>query len=132
MFDDLIRELKRMEREPVKLPVEADKEGYFDRECPNKDCEFQFKVFIDDWGEGFEGKQMHCPLCGTQAPADHYWTKEQLTQMQQQAVSYFSGKLGQAMSRGARKFNSRQPHGAFISMSLEWKGSTHVPALGSV
>ena len=53
MFDDLIRELKRMESEPVRLPMDADADGYFDRECPNTDCEFQFKVLLSDWGDGF-------------------------------------------------------------------------------
>jgi hypothetical protein len=129
MFDDLIRELERMEREPIRLSVHADVDGYFDRECPNDECEFQFKVVVDDWGDGFEGEQMHCPLCGTLAPADHFWTKEHLEQAKQQAARYFSGRLGQAMARGARSFNSRQPRGGFISMSLEYKGPTHVPAL---
>lgn len=129
MFDDLIRELKRMEREPVRLPIDADADGYFDRECPNDECEFQFKVVVDDWGDGFEGQQMHCPLCGTLAPADHFWTKEHLAQAREQAARYFSGRLGQAMARGARTFNARQPRGGFISMSLEYKGPTHVPAL---
>jgi uncharacterized Zn finger protein (UPF0148 family) len=129
MFDDLIRELKRMEREPVRLPIDADADGYFDRECPNEECEFQFKVMLDDWEEGFEGPEMHCPLCGMLASADHFWTKEHLAQAEEQATRYFSGRLGQAMARGARSFNSRQPRGGFISMSLEYKGPTHVPAL---
>ena len=129
MFDDLIRELKRMEREPVQVPVDADADGYFDRECPNEECEFQFKVVVDDWGEGFEDQQMHCPLCGTVAPADHYWTKEHLEQARNQAMRYFSGRVGQAMARGARQFNSRQPRGGFITMSFQYKGPTHVPAL---
>lgn len=129
MFDDLIRELRRMEREPVRLPVNADVDGYFDRECPNDECEFQFKVILDDWGDGFEGRQMHCPLCGTLAPADHFWTKEQLAQAREQAARYFSGRVGQALARGARTFNARQPRDGFISMSLEYKGPTHVPSL---
>jgi len=118
-----------MEREPVRLPIDADADGYFDRECPDEECEFQFKVMLEDWGDGFEGQHMHCPLCGNVAPADHFWTKEHLEQAKQQAVRYFSGRLGQAMSRGARSFNTRQPRGGFITMSLEYKGPTHVPSL---
>ena len=118
-----------MEREPVRVPVDADADGYFDRECPNEECEFQFKVVVDDWGDGFDDQQMYCPLCGTVAPADHYWTKEHLEQARNQAARYFSGRVGQSMARGARRFNSRQPRGGFITMSLHYKGTTHVPAL---
>lgn len=132
MFKDLIREIERMEREPARLPVKADADGYFDRECPDTECEFQFKVIVQEWGDGFEGKEMHCPLCGMVAPADHFWTKEHLEQAKHQAVRYFSGRLGQAMSRRARSFNARQPKGGFISMSLRYKGPTHIPALVSL
>jgi uncharacterized Zn finger protein (UPF0148 family) len=129
MFDDVIRELERMEREPVRLPIDTDADGYFDRECPDKECQFQFKVVVSEWGDGFEGKQMYCPLCGTLAPADHFWTQEHLAQARQQALRHFSGRIGQAMARGARSFNARQPRGGFITMSFEYKGPTHVPAL---
>ncbi len=129
MFEDLMRELKKMEREPVRISIEADEDGYFDRECPNEECEFQFKVMLDNWEDGFEGQYMHCPLCGTMASADHFWTKEHLDQMGRQATNYYAGRIGKAMSRDARKFNSRQSRKSFISMSLEYKGSTHVPAL---
>lgn len=129
MFDDLIRELKRMEHEPVRVPVDADADGYFDRECPNEECEFQFKVVIDDWGDGFKSQQMRCPLCGVEAPADHFWTKEHLERARNQAIRYFSGRIGQAMTHGAQSFNSRQSRGGLISMSLQYEGPTHVPAL---
>jgi len=129
MFDELIRDLKRMEREPVTLSIEADEDGYFDRQCPNEDCAFQFKVVLDDWEEGFADQEMYCPLCGKLAPANHYWTAEHLAMAEEQAVRHISGRLGQAMSRDAHRFNRRQPRDSFITMSLDYRGSTHVPCL---
>ncbi|MDY0282026.1 MAG: hypothetical protein RBR35_15855 [Salinivirgaceae bacterium] len=129
MFDDLIRELKRIESEPVRLPIDTDADGYFDRECPDDECQFQFKVIVSEWENSFEGKKMYCPLCGTLAPADHFWTQEHLEQARQQALRHFSGRIGQAMARDARSFNAKQPRGGFISISLEYKGPTHLPAL---
>ncbi|MEN6334144.1 MAG: hypothetical protein ABFE01_07765 [Phycisphaerales bacterium] len=132
MFDDLIRELKRMEREPVRLPVNTDADGYSDRECPNEECLFQFKVVAGECGDSFEGKQMHCPLCGVLAPASSFWTKEHLAQARQQVQRHLSARIGQAIAQDARSFNAfnaRQPRGGFISMSLEYKGATHVSSL---
>lgn len=38
MFDNLIGELRRRERESVRLPVGTDANSYSDRECPNEEC----------------------------------------------------------------------------------------------
>lgn len=129
MFEDLIRELNSLERDSVGLPVDVDADGYLDRECPNEECEFHFKIVVDDWDDGFQGKPMHCPLCGTVAPADHFLTKEHLEQARNQAMRYFSGRIGKAAARDARRFNSRQPRSGFITMSLQYQGPSHVPAL---
>jgi uncharacterized Zn finger protein (UPF0148 family) len=129
MFEDLIRELKRLERDSVALPVDVDADGYLDRECPNEECEFHFKIVVDDWANGLEGKQMYCPLCGNIAPADHFLTKEHREQARDQGLQYFSGRIGNAMIRDARRFNSRQPRSGLISMSLHYKGPSHIPAL---
>lgn len=129
MFDDLIREMKKMGRESVRISVDTDSDGYLDRECPNEECEFKFKVIVEDWGEDFQGQEMYCPLCGTLGPVDHFWTKEHLDQAREQATQYFSRRLGRALARDARSFNARQPRGGLISMSLEYKGPTQVPAL---
>ena len=47
MFDKLIRTLKQFE-EPQKISIsmkiEADADGYIDKECPSEKCCFSFKV----------------------------------------------------------------------------------------
>jgi hypothetical protein len=56
MFERLIKELKELERtKQISVPIESDEDGYLDRECPNDDCLFQFKVddVLDQSGEEF-------------------------------------------------------------------------------
>lgn len=51
MFDDLQKLLKNLEsgQHSIAIPIETDDKGYVDKECPNNDCKFQFKVNDDDW-----------------------------------------------------------------------------------
>ena len=50
MFEETIRTL-RMRDGTTSIPVSnsCDEEGDFDRECPSEECEFQFKVHLEDW-----------------------------------------------------------------------------------
>lgn len=123
MFDKLIRELKKMERMKVSIPIETDSEGYFDKECPSDNCMFQFKVYAEDWSDKFKDESVYCPMCGHNAPADSFWTTEQVKKGQDQAFKYFESRLSKALSDNAKDFNRRQPRNSFITMSLHYKGS---------
>ena len=50
MFEETIRTL-RMRDGTTSIPVSisCDEEGYFDRECPSEECEFQLKVHLEGW-----------------------------------------------------------------------------------
>lgn len=62
MFDELIRELRRLEgKHQVSVPMSADPEGYFDRECPSPECQSQFKVHEDDWRDKVRDEEAFCP-----------------------------------------------------------------------
>lgn len=123
MFDKLIRELKKMERMSVSIPIETDAEGFYDKECPSENCMFQFKVFAEDWSEKFKDESVFCPLCGHNAPADSFWTTEQIEKSQKQAFRYVQNRLDKALSEGAKDFNRRQPKSGFITMSMHYKSS---------
>ena len=46
----LREELEQLERmTSISVPVEADGEGYYDKECPAENCLFGFKVHGEDW-----------------------------------------------------------------------------------
>ena len=46
MFENILRELENLGRQPIqyKFPIEVDEDGYIDKECPNEECLFQFKI----------------------------------------------------------------------------------------
>ncbi|MCD4692530.1 MAG: hypothetical protein K8R79_06435 [Calditrichales bacterium] len=123
MFDKLIRELKKMERMQVSVPIQTDADGYYDKECPSENCLFQFKVFAGDWGDKFKDESVYCPLCGHNAPADSFWTTEQIEQSENKAYKYLEGRLKKAFADNAKDFNRRQPRRGFITMRMEYKGT---------
>lgn len=40
MFDKLIRELENLNNKKISVPINADAEGYIDKECPGEECLF--------------------------------------------------------------------------------------------
>ena len=124
MFEQLIKELKELERtKQISVPIEADQDGYLDRECPNDDCLFQYKVDETDWKELFKDEKVFCPLCRHEAKSDAWFTTEQIEQAKEQALKHIKGRIGKALEQGARDFNSKQPRNAFIKMSVKVSGT---------
>ncbi len=124
MFDDLFRQIRSLEEGiEVRVPIEPDARGYLDKECPVDTCRFQFKVQADDWRDKFRDEQVFCPFCGHDAPANEWWTTEQIEHAEAQAVDQMSGMVGEALRQGARKFNRNQPRSGFLTMTMEVKGA---------
>ncbi len=55
-----------------------DGKGYYDRECPKEECQYTFKVHIDDWEKKVSDDAVHCPMCGHVDTSDKWLTKQQL------------------------------------------------------
>lgn len=130
MFEDLIRGFKDLERNgmSVNVPIQQDEKGYIDKQCPNEECEFIFKVSDEDWAEKFKDEGVFCPKCGHCAPADSYWTKEQIRHAEKQAYKQAEHLISEVLTKGANRFNRSQPKKSFItfSMKVTGKGSRHV------
>lgn len=125
MFDDFIKQLKKLESTGVSVPMQSDSEGYFDKECPNEACLFQFKIFGEDWTNLCKDEAIHCPLCGHQASSKSWWTKEQIEGARKQALGVAKAAISRGLSDGARAFNRKQKPG-LITMSMKFSGgSTH-------
>ena len=122
MFEDLIKEMGRINGQSVSVPIETDEKGYIDKQCPNENCEFIFKVNEDDWANIFKDEAVWCPLCRHEAPADQWFTIEQVEHAKAEAFSVVKGKINNALRSGAQKFNRRQPRNSFISMSMKVSG----------
>jgi len=129
MFENILRELQRVNGAKVSVPIEADQEGYLDKECPSESCRFTFKVKEEDWRNLFKDEAVYCPLCRHEANADSWWTTEQLEHTKKQAMKVLEGRIGRALDTDAREFNSKQPRNSFIKMSMKVNGFKPYPLL---
>jgi hypothetical protein len=121
MFDNIIRELKRLEGgTQLTISIPIDNEGYFDRRCPSEACQVNFKVLMEDWKAKVSDDQVLCPICREEAKATEWNTPEQQEYIRQVGINYVQGLIGQALSQDASDFNRRQRPG-FISISMSYK-----------
>jgi len=125
MFDDTLRELERLTRGvTVSVPISADEKGYLDKECPNAECMYVFKVTEADWRDLFREDAVFCPRCGHSAPAKSWFTTEQVEHAREVGIARVKARLGAALQSDARGFNSRQRLGGFLRMSMSYSGPT--------
>lgn len=129
MFEETIRALQKMDgTTSVSVSISDDEEGFFDRECPSEECQFQFKIHSEDWKDKVRDEEVFCPFCGHAAGSDHWWTAEQIEHAKQAAFAELSGALRGAMKRDADRWNRRQPRKSFISMTMKVDNRPqHVP-----
>lgn len=105
----------------INIPVtfNSDGKGYFDRECPNEDCLFTFKINMEDWEEKVSDEEVHCPMCGHIDTSDKWWTQQQLDDMnnvvENWAMSYVQRELDKSF-----KGLERSTHGnRFIKITYK-------------
>lgn len=129
MFDDLLRQLKKLERGvrvPIQIPL--DEKGHMDRRCPCDECGSEFKVLFEDWREKVRDEVVYCPICRFEAASTEWSTEAQQEHIRRVALAHLKRVVNQAMTRDARAFNARQPRGGLIRMSMSVKPG-HVPIL---
>lgn len=123
MFEDLLKTLKKLEQtKQVSIPIETDDKGYIDKQCPSEECEFIFKVHQDDWADIVKDEAVWCPFCRHEAPANQWYTIEQVEHGKSEALSMIKGEIHNAMLSDAQNFNRKQSKGGFISMSMKVSG----------
>ena len=122
MFEDLIRELRRMER-PISVPIdfELDDDRYLDRACPNPECGTAFKVLFEDWRDKVPDEAAYCPICGFTAEPTEWSTPDQKEHIKSVAVRYMHDQVGNALARGARRSNRSSMAGDLISMTWSYR-----------
>lgn len=126
LFANTIRALEELDNQTTySMDVLPDEEGYYDKECPNEDCLSKFKVDADDWANLFSDEEVFCPFCGYSAPANSWWTTEQVEQAKHQAEQMIAAKIGSALDRDAQAFNRAQRKNSLIKMSLKYSGTKH-------
>lgn len=122
MFEKLLNELNKLNGMKVSIPIETDEEGFMDKECPDNECKFQFKVHEDDWKNIFQDEAVYCPMCGKESTSDNFWTTEQMQNAEKQIDQLVESKIHKAMKEDANAFNRSQPRGGFLTMSMSVKG----------
>lgn len=120
MFEDLSKALKGLTS--VSIPIEKDKKGFIDKQCPNEDCEFLFKVEHEDWSNLFKDEAVWCPLCRHQAPAEQWFTKAQVEHSLGEVKRVVQNTIHNAFVSGADKFNRKQSKYKFLSVSMKVSG----------
>lgn len=132
MFDDLIREVRRLSRSPLRVSVSLpqDEHGYLDRECPADECHFQFKVLAEDWKGIVRDEEVFCPRCGHSAEATQWNTKAQEKRIEAAALGALDRRLHGAMRRDADSWNRKQ-RGGLIQITMEVKGRPTLQLLPS-
>ena len=83
----------------IPIQLVSDEKGYFDRECPNEECHYTFKILMADWKEKVSDEEVHCPMCGHVDTSDKWWTQDQLEKMQEVAASWFLSDLQKEMTK---------------------------------
>lgn len=119
MFENL-KSLGGVDGSQMSLPmsVDVDAEGFIDRQCPARECEFLFKVYADDWSGLIKGKTAVCPFCGHAATSDQWNTRAQVEQAKRVVVAALKRRVHDALKRDAARWNRSQPRNAFISMTM--------------
>lgn len=123
MFENILRELNQLNGKTIKYKytIEADEEGYIDKECPNEDCLFQFKINSEDWTNICKNEAIYCPKCGKSATSDKWFTTEQIEEARMRSLSNINARIGRALSKDAIQFNNSQKN-SFIKLNMKVSG----------
>lgn len=130
MFDKLLRELKKLER-GVQVPIQihVDDDGQIDRRCPSDACQADFKVVLEDWKTRVRDEGAYCPICRHEAKATEWNTPAQKEYIRKAGLAHLQKVVQGALREDSNRFNSVQPRGGFISLSLSYRPGSPIIAV---
>ena len=103
----------------IPITIHSDEKGYFDRECPNENCLYTFKINMQDWKEKISDDEVHCPMCGHIGTADKWWTQEQLESMQEIAASYAMSMITKELDKAFGKLARSTRNNKFLKITYK-------------
>lgn len=103
----------------IPVTIQSDEKGYFDRECPNEDCLYNFKISLKDWEEKVSEDEVHCPLCGHIDTSDKWWTQGQLSQVQEIAQSWALKYAQDELDKSFRKLTRSTRNSKYIKITYK-------------
>ena len=103
------------------LSIPLDPDGFFGRECPNRECLAYFKLDKDDYHLAREAHRLTCPACGATEIDEHFHTQEQAG-----AMELARGVLDQTLRDLAHQPPVRNSRGL---VTFQWKAPSgpHIP-----
>ncbi|MBO4619672.1 MAG: hypothetical protein J5654_06130 [Victivallales bacterium] len=105
----------------VQIPITilSDEKGYFDRECPNPDCLYTFKIKMQDWQEKVSDEEVHCPMCGHVDTSDKWWTQEQITAQEKIAEEWALNYARQMLNNTFKKIADSTRHNKYVKFTYK-------------
>lgn len=105
----------------VSIPItfQSDEKGYFDRECPNEECSYVFKVFMKDWEEKIVNEEAHCPMCGHVDTPDKWYTADQVERMQEIVASWAVNRIQNEFGKKLKELEQSTRHNKFVKISYK-------------
>ena len=103
----------------ISIPVtlHPDDKGYIDRECPNEECQYTFKVLLKDWKEKVSDEEVHCPLCGYVGSSDSWWTQNQLRMIENIAAKWAMNYVQKELDKSFSKLAQSTRNNKFIQIT---------------
>ncbi len=77
----------------IPMKILSDEKGYLDRQCPNENCRFKFKVNLQDWEDKISDGEVHCPMCGHVDSYYNWNTDEQKNSIMEITADYVRAYL---------------------------------------
>lgn len=104
----------------IKIPMtfQSDEKGYLDRQCPNKNCEYVFKINMDDWKEKITDK-VYCPMCGYIASSDQWYTDEQIEVIRENAKNYAMNMVQSILNKSFNKLANSTRNNKYIKITYK-------------
>ena len=103
----------------IPITIHSDEKGYFDRECPNENCLYTFKINMQDWKEKVSDDEVHCPMCGHIHTADKWWTQQQSEPMQEIAASYAMSMITKELDKAFGKLARSTRNNKFLKITYK-------------
>ena len=103
----------------IPITLLSDEKGYFDRECPNENCLYTFKIYMEDWKEKVSDEEVHCPMCGHIDTSDKWWTQNQLESMQEIAADYAMSLISEKLDEVFGSLARSTRHNKFVKITYK-------------
>lgn len=101
------------------ITIRSDEKGYFDRECPNENCLYVFKIFMEDWKEKISDEEVHCPMCGHIDSSEKWWTQKQIAEITKTTANWLNGFVQQELDRSFRILENSTRGNRYLKITYE-------------